>query len=360
LCTLLCALFLFSHKPGVVLNSELFHKKEIHNACIIGGVRHIQTANYGQPLGNRIAILGQELLIVLSCGNYRVINTYSFRDKDGRTISFGLNPSLVDIHRDGSFQIMKGGGGYGEVGLLDDKGNTLWSFQPDSRLPPFRMISGDLDGDNRIEFYVADRTGLYKLDHHGNIAGKISKAWISDIKIISDSRLPCPILIALTRHGEFMIFNADGRLLRQFTPGYEVRRFDIVNWPDSPNILVGEGFFSWNVHVLDLNGKDLFRYKLSTSWSYYGPQGLAVRFNKENEPYLVVLGHAKAPSYLTQLNIFSPSGALVYQEILHRTQGLCSSACANSDTEKLIIGNGNSKILEYSMPEYSTLPVDKL
>jgi hypothetical protein len=341
--------FSWGKRHEVAVDKIHIAKKAILEDCIVGGVRRIQIGDFDPSAGDEIAILGQSKIWILSCDDYHLIKSYSFKADRGKTFSFGTSPELIDVNHDGSFEIVRGGGGGKEVGLLDAKGKTLWTFDSGARSKPYKMIAGDLNRDNNIEFYVADRTGLYQLDHRGNIVKRFSNAWINDINISNDISLQSPLLITLTHKGEFLCFNFDGKVVNTLSPSYKVRRFGIVSWPNGQNILIGEGFFRWNIHLFSLGGIDIFNYKLSIYWSYYGPQGVGVRFNKEEAPYLAILGHAKVPAYLSQLNIFSPSGELVYQEVLGKTRGLCVNSCAKDGNQVLLIGDGNTTVWAYSV-----------
>ena len=331
-------------------------KNAVLEDCIVGGVRKIQIGDFDPSPGDEIAVLGQFRIWILSCDDYRLIKSYSFKTDEGKPFSFGICPALVDVNHDGSYEIVKGGGGVDEVSLLDAMGKTLWTFDSGARSKPYKMIAGDLNGDNNVEFYVADRTGLYQLDIRGNIINKFSSAWINDIDISDDVSLHSPQLIALTHKGEFLCFNFDGKVVSTLKPSYKVRRFEIVSCPNWPNILIGEGFFRWNIHLLNFRGVDIFNYKLSIFWSYYGPQGVGVRFNKEEAPYLAILGHAKVPEYLSQFNVFSPSGELVYQEVLGKTRGLCVNSCAKDGNQVLLVGDGNTTVWAYSLIKSKAAP----
>ena len=74
---------------------------------------------------------GPEAIWFLSTSDYRKLASHYFRDGElGLGVGFGKNTELLDVNNDGIFEIMQGGGGFQEVGLLDSKGNTLWTFQP--------------------------------------------------------------------------------------------------------------------------------------------------------------------------------------------------------------------------------------
>jgi hypothetical protein len=356
------ALLLFSGliegaKPRPILDTGHIEKKAILEKCIYGRVRKIQIGDFDRASGKEIAILGQKGYWLLSCDDYHVMRSYEltgqFKDTKGRPVWLGLNPELVDVSGNGLFEIMKGGGGFGDVGLLNAKGKLLWTFHPDPKLHPNKMIHGDLNRDGHIEFYVADHTGLYQLDPEGVVTKKISNERIIDIQAIEGDQLRKPVLAALTYAGEFLIFDYQGSLLKKLTPGLDIRRFDVVNWHGKGNLLVGEqGFFMWRLSILDLNGNILFTKKLRyPHWVKWvsNPKGIAVAFNKDKAPYLAVLANTKASVGLSQLNIFSPQGELIYQDILRYSNGICVNDSVKDQREVLLVGDNGTAVWEYSL-----------
>ena len=348
----------WGNNPGVKMDLGKIKKTPALTCGILGGVprrvQKIQTVQFSPKTGKEIAVLGQSMITLVSCEDYEVNKQISFMDKDLATkrSTLGLNPAVFDANGDGRFEIMRGGGALGGVGLLNDTGELLWSFHPDHMLPPNKMIHGDLDKDGHVEFYVADPTGLYQLDAKGTVTKKFSDGWISDINTVDDPHAAKPLLIALTHKREFKFFDFNGAMVRKFKPAYRFSRFDIVNWPSSPNILIGvEGFHRWKAVLLDLEGKTVFDHILPSFWFAHGPEGVAVRFSEKEQPYLAVVGHTRGliRSPLTQLSIFSPSGELIYRENLKANRGLCVNGCKKGNGETLLAGDDGCTVWEYSL-----------
>jgi len=357
---LLIGWLFWGNNPGVKVDLGQIKKAPVLTGGVPGGlpgrVNKIQVVNFSPKTGNEIAILGHRRITLLSCENYHISKQLSFADMLPKGSSLGSNSELVDVDGDGTFEIMRGGGGYRDVGLLDDKGNPLWTFHPDPHVSPNKMIHGDLNRDGLIEFYVADHTGLYQLDPKGKVVKKISDAWVSDINIVDDPHREKPLLVALTHRKEFQMFDFNGDLVRRFTPAYHFRHFDIVNWPLGPNILIGvEGFHRWKIVLIDLDGKTIFDQMLTNFWFSHGPEGVAVRFGEKEQPYLAVVGHTKwvvslpLTQPLTQLNIFSHAGELIYQETLRANRGFCVNGCKKGKGEVLLVGDNATAVWEYSL-----------
>ncbi|MCX6354202.1 MAG: hypothetical protein NTZ78_04775 [Candidatus Aureabacteria bacterium] len=348
----------WGNNPGVKMDLGKIEKTPALTCGILGGVprrvQKIQIVSSSSKAGKEIAVLGQSMITFVSCENYEINNQISFMEQDiaEKKSKLGLNPELVDADNDGNLEIMMGGGALGGVGLLDETEKLIWSFHPDHMLPPNKMIHGDLDKDGTIEFYVADPTGLYQLDAKGTLLKKFSDGWISDIHIVDDPHATKPLLVALTHRREFRFYDFSGALVRKFKPAYRFSRFDIVNWPSSPNILIGvKGFHRWRAVLLDLEGKTVFDHILPSFWFAHGPEGVAVRFSEKEPPYLAVVGHTRGliRSPLTQLSIFSPSGELIYRENLKANKGLCVNDCKKGKNETLLAGDDGCTVWEYSL-----------
>ena len=155
--------------PRVVIDSTAVAKTAVFTERVRGTVKTIQKGDFHSNPGDEIAVVGQMDVWLLSADNYELVEKYEIAED---TI-LGLTPRLVDVNGDGRYEIMKGGGGYGDVGVIDPQGRTIWKFQPDPDLPPMRMVPADLDTDSSLEFYVADYTGLYRLNSDGSVEWKI-------------------------------------------------------------------------------------------------------------------------------------------------------------------------------------------
>ena len=336
----------------MVISSEKIDKKVIFEDTIRGCVKKIQLTDFHPSPGPEISIIGQTGIWFLSPHDYKTIEAYHFKNAKGETIWFGLNPELLDTNNDGIYEIMQGGSGYGQVGLLDSNGNTLWSFQPDPKLPPNRMIFGDLNDDKKYEFYAAGHSGLYQLNDNGEIIWKVNNdtsinQFFNDVKIFIDRKTDRHYLITVNDNGVFQIYDYRGEKIRQFSTGFQIYNFEIVEWEKKVYILAG--YFNKKAVLIDLSGKVVYEFKLENFPLYHSPQGIAVKFSPTENEYIVILAHSRSSLGLTQLNIISPDCKIIYQEIINNADGFTKLKTFGNNKEVLIIGDGYKRVLEYSV-----------
>lgn len=204
-------------KPQVVINNNNFHKETIWEGFARGGIKNIQLTDLRPSQEQEIAIIGQTGVYFLLPKTYGLVDTHNFINKSGETIWFGLNPKLIDANNDGKYEIVKMGGGFGDVGLLSHSGETLWTFKPDLELNPDKMLAADLNGDQIQEFYVAGSSGLYRLDDTSKIVWEIkTKAatlpWFYDIDVLTNSKTQKKYLLVLNNN-TFYVIDAEGKYL---------------------------------------------------------------------------------------------------------------------------------------------------
>ena len=352
---------------SVVIDSEKIEKKTFSEH--IGAVK-IQLTDFHSSPELEISILGKtfasdpiatgpEAIWFLSTSDYRKLASHYFRDGElGLGVGFGKNTELLDVNNDGIFEIMPGGGGFQGVGLLDSKGNTLWTFQPYS--PPHRIIFGDLNSDSIYEFYVADYDGIYQLDDKGKVIWKVNNqasdgphVWALEIFI--DRRNNKGYLVTLNDvfnfDGVFQIYDYQGRKIRRFPTPFPIMDFEIVEWNETVFILAG--YLGNKAILMDLAGKIAHNFELENfPLGGYELQGIAVKFSPDEDEYLVLLAHSNQfPPFdsRTLLNIISPKGEIIYQEIVAETTAFTSLNVPDKNKEVLIMGGDSGNLFEYEM-----------
>ena len=120
-----------------------------------------------------------------------------------------------------------------------------------------------------------------------------------------------------------------------------------VAWPTRGHFLVGiGGMFA----VLDKNGNEILNHTVKdTSFNpYHGPNGTAVKFYPDENPYLAVLSHGSSGYDRSVLLIFDPNGKLVWQEELNKLRTLIAVPSADQKREVLLVG-GMDGIIEFSL-----------
>jgi len=96
--------------------------------------------------------------------------SYPPMDLDGLPGYWISKVSLVDVNRDGRYELCFAGGG--RLHALDGEGRIIWTWDnpnvgADIPGPP---QAHDIDGDGFVDFFVADETGyLYRLNYEGHL-----------------------------------------------------------------------------------------------------------------------------------------------------------------------------------------------
>ena len=341
------------YEPRVIIDSESVNKRVIYQSFICGGVRNILTGNYRSSATPELTIIGLSDIHFLTADNYKPLYNYSFKDSYGKSMSLGVQPDIIDIDNDGNYKIIRPGGGFGDIGLLDKRGNKIWTFRPNKDIPPKKMVYGDLDKDNETEFYALDYRELYRLDEKGNVIWKIDKIEsglgrkiFNYIDIFTDEKSGEQLLL-INSEKDFTVIDSKGNIINKFKVDYKPNTFEIVEWNNRQYILCG--YFSKKAVLLDLSGKKVYEFKLKKFPLYHGPNAVSVKFKPDEKEYLVLLAHSRSSIQLTQINIISPEGEIIYQEVINKSFGLAPLYKKERNSEVLIIGNGTKEILEYSL-----------
>jgi hypothetical protein len=348
------AWFLTEGKPGVKIDSIQVIKREVFSTRTPATVRNIQSVRCNHQSKGTVALLGNNGVQMLNAEDYSPVKSYRFSKNNvflpKKNWITGSNRSIVCNDGKEGFDIMLGGGGYSDIGLLNEGRNLIWTFKPNPKRPPNKMLSADLNGDGINEFYVADRKGLYQLSREGKTLKKFSDDPILDINTIEYPDGAKPLLIALNRFRndcKFQLFNYDGKITKEIIPEYKDYRFDVVNWPDKPRLLMG--YPKRKILLLDTDGKIVFEHKLANFPLYHKPKGAVVKFKKEEMPYLVVSARSRGGSRLTQLSVLSPAGKLVYQEVFNAWISMCVSPYKSDKSEVLLVADAHNVVWEYSL-----------
>jgi hypothetical protein len=76
--------------------------------------------------------------------------------------------------------------------------------------------------------------------------------------------------------------------------------------------------------------------------------GTPVKFIEEQSSYLAVLINYSSQYNQSLICIFSPTGELVYKELLHKTYGILTIKPNYLKNEILLVGNGLGKVYSIS------------
>lgn len=235
---------------------------------------------------------------------------------------------------------MAGGGGFSNVGLMNDKGELLWEYLSDPELRPFDMEGGDLNKDGIPEFYVGSHDGLYILDMNRKLVKKIGPLWIHDVEIGKYNG--GDIIIGLSRN-IFYFWDYKGNLIKRIDVKGNFSRFEIVDWPEKNHLLTNNGNY---IYLFDFDGNIVFKKKIGIH--IFATNGTSVQFKKFDRRNFAVVANYRSKYNRSLLCIFSPAGELIFREILQRTQAIVAVDRNHGKSHFLLVG-GFPKIKKYEL-----------
>jgi hypothetical protein len=236
----------------------------------------------------------------------------------------------------GELLVVQSGGGYQDVGLLDLAGQPRWSFRPDPSLPPIALLPADLDADGALELYSASLGAVYRLDAEGRVV------WRQSLPGLVHSLDAAPpgggqpgLVAAVTSARRIHLFTAAGEPRGTLPLGQGAAyRYTFVDWP-GPRALVGG---VERVVVLDLEGRPVLEHPLG---DFRFHEAVAVRLDDDPAPHLAVVAAGPREVRRSRLLVFSPTGAVVYDEILDGAGRLLVAREAGGRRDTLLLaGDG--------------------
>ncbi|MDQ7787817.1 MAG: hypothetical protein RDU01_09420 [Thermodesulfovibrionales bacterium] len=325
-----------------VLAKKIFYKGDI------GKIRTIQVGNHNSSLSKKIFILSQNKCLLFDVKMHELVKTIKFKKE------VGVRPEVLKIEPDGKLEFILRGGGFGDVGVANTNGELRWKYRPTGTSPS--MTSGDLDGDGNLEFYVADYDGLHRLDSSGEEQWRTNDFWEWDVQIFQPEGVDESQIITRGDDGKIRFRNKHGKIIKDIGPPERIYDIEAVQWLSKAYLLAKDE--DRCIILMDLDGKVILKYCYEQEWFFNLPFGnyfyiLAVRATPiklriNEEPYLAVITDFASYISRTMLNIFSPSGELVYQELLKSTTGL--NVIQNDDgTESLLVGDGGENVWLYTV-----------
>jgi len=350
------ALFLFlvclvscNHlKSGVRVGEGVLTKSLLLSGSFPHGIMAIQVGYFDRKPDKEIAVLGQMNGVIIDAKTRQIKKRLSFKQ------SLELRPEIATVKTDGSLEIVRCGGGFGDVGLVNEMGEFIWKYKQVGTSP--QMVAGDLDEDGELEFYVTDLDGLHRLDYQGREVWKTpGDKWEVDAVIYTPDRDGSSLVVTRGTDGNFRFRDSSGRLVREVTPEAKSYGLEIVRWVDHYYLLTYSGS---SIILTDFEGRLFFQYELHKAWGrpslriqvmdIYDIRGVPVKFESDKQPYLAVLTDFRAATGKAMLSVFSPEKQLIYQEIINSSRGI--SVLPNPDgSESLLVGDGGKNIWIYEM-----------
>jgi hypothetical protein len=188
-------------------------------------------------------------------------------------------------------------------GVSNEKGKLKWLWQASgfSRVVPIQSIS------HQPYFLAYQNSGFIVLH---DTEGK--ELWRKNIPVSNVGLYITPegeqLPFAITGYKEsreLTIYQLDGSKKQGIKIPSWAMEVEAISWPTPGNLLVGTG---QHFAVLDNDGKEIFNHTVQdTSFNpYHGPDGTAVKFSKEEKPYLAVMCHGSSGYARSVLFIFDP------------------------------------------------------
>ncbi len=270
---------------------------------------------------DKIVVMGRSALRIIEKEDIRITKYLKYEISTWQ-------PSL--IRASGKVYIVAGGGGFSDVGLMNNKGELLWKYKPDPKLHPFDMEGGDLNKDGIPEFYVGTHDGLHILDMNGKLVKKTDPLWINDLEIVTYNGED--VIIGLSRN-VFYFWDYKGNLLKRIFVKENFSQFKIVDWHQKNHFMTKKGS---KIYLLDMEGNIIFERNIGIK--IYDINGTAVVFDGSRMTYLAIVADYSSRYNRSLLCIFTPDGEMIYKEVIGSTQAIIAVDKKLRKSQYLLVG----------------------
>ncbi len=147
------------NKPKkVIVKGEGKLSKKLFFRANVETIYSIIQGKLDDKVGLDVGVFSDFALHIINPDNKKISKIIRFKIGVGK-------PQILYQEKEGEFLIIDGEG----ARLLDNKGKTFWEYKENDEYSIKGMVTGDLDFDNKFEYYVASNKGLIKLDQAGKI-----------------------------------------------------------------------------------------------------------------------------------------------------------------------------------------------
>jgi hypothetical protein len=327
---------------GVHADAIGITKNAITECCFRGLARSIQLGNFGGNGRSELAVVPQTGVVLFDPITLEKIRQIDFNEADGVIRWFGVSPYLIQ-EKGGGFLIALRGGGYGDVGLLDESGNTLWIFKPSPQLPPNGMVVDDTK-EGEPHFFVCDWGALYRLDKSGKVVWKIDEDADYIDLVQSRERSEAGFATAANNSKMLKIWSSDGTLTQQIDLPFNPDGISFVSSGTTSGFVVKSG--TQYAFVND-RGSVSFVYANVGAPIYHGPIAKLVNLSVNEPPVLAISSASSSATGRSVLTILSIDGTQLYQEYLGASAALGVIATQDKARERLLVAEGVDKLWIY-------------
>jgi hypothetical protein len=286
--------------------------------------------------GNEVVVLRDSRITILQPKTYEIKLELEYSQEDCKGCVH-MYPYIVPDGK-GDMLVASSDGVSGSDGGI----RWLWESKGFSRVVP-------IYNSNSPQFLTYQSNGYIVLhDADGNTLWR-KEIPVSDIGCFTTTdgdELP----FAITGYGlerELTIYHRNGEQKQIIKLPEWSSSVQGIAWPQKGNLLIGYGS---HFGVLDQNGKVILEHTIKdTSFNpYHGPEGVAVKLDSNDEPYLAVLSHGSSGYARSVLLIFNPSGELEWQEERKKLRAITVAPREDGAGEVLLVG-GMEGVVEYKL-----------
>jgi len=309
-----------------------------------GLVRGIQVGDFDGDSHPELAMLPQTGAYFFDAATLKAKSKLEPQEPDGKPRWSGLSPHL--IANAGSFQVALLGGGFGDVGLLDNQFKPLWTFKPNPSLPPDAMVVDEARlGQPR--FYVCDNGTLYRLDASGKTVWKVKADGARQLALVTDTNKQEAVVA--TGHGgsrTLGLWSASGKKVGSVMLPFAPTEFRYVRSGNH------SGFVARKANRLAFvgrNGKQLLSHSYGDVPVSHGPSAVLLRLASDQPPVLAVRMESSTSTAQSVLSLFALDGRLLYEEFLKGGPALGMVEVAGEQRDRLLLGDGPNHLWAYEL-----------
>ncbi|HLE22294.1 MAG TPA: hypothetical protein VJB88_14375 [Vicinamibacteria bacterium] len=295
---------------------------------------------------------GEEVLLI-DCQQAQVVDVAG---QPMRSIRFAKPLRFPKIHRTGKgFDdwIAVDEGVWDELKAVVASGEILWSRSAAGNYSG--VATGNLDEDPLPEFVVwrHEQPGLEVLDHDGAVLRPLGTADAVKAVVILEGVNPQEARICYSILDRELVFlDVHGNVVSRRKPDAPALNFIFpFEWPELSSRKIFLQTFWDSLNFLTFDGEKVATFHCPSlrNQLLWVPVRLAtVRFPERTGSYLVVVDRLYYHSR-TVLQVYEPSGALVYHEILEGMYGGLGVIPDESGRATSILLGGSAQVLRYSL-----------
>lgn len=304
----------------------------------IGNLSNVAVGEFDSHPGLDVVVAGHAGALVFDRnGTRRARVLFQFRtsnEKIGPFTTPKVDDSLgdvqvIDIEGDGACEYLARGGLDG-AGVFDHQGKLLWTYGKYTKEKTYidNLTIGDLDGDGVAEFVVS-WNGIEVFDKSGKRKSQLAEEYgASQIEVVDTNGDGQNEIISVG--GTLKIRDSAGRVIKDITIPVYLGTFDLCNMPGKKEpVVLGEQ--DGSLWLIDFKGNTVAQFNAPLSefddtveqtpagefrgTSVYRSKGVWIKLANDRPEYLAVINEFAAIDR-SVLDVFTPAGELVYQEVL--------------------------------------------